>query len=149
MIGGVLVGGLVAIYFLFFQPPKPSVEPVSRKPVVKETPHTKLPPQPVGKPSVPEEKPITIQLKAAEKTWVSLQVNGQPEQDITLQPGEVISYRAVKRIQLIIGNAGGLDIIFNGRRLERFGKSGEVFAVTFTPEGVEAKRREKTKPPED
>jgi cytoskeleton protein RodZ len=149
MIGGVIVVGLVVIYLLFFQPSKPSVEPVSPKPVVKETPHTTPPPQRAGKPSVPEEEPITIQLKAAERTWVSIQVNGQPVQDITLQAGEVISYRAMKRIQLIIGNAGGLDIIFNERKLERFGKSGEVFALIFTPGGVEAKRREKKKPPED
>jgi hypothetical protein len=32
--------------------------------------------------------------------------------------------------------------------LERFGKSGEVFTLIFTPQGVEAKRREKAKPEE-
>ena len=94
--------------------------------------------------SVPEEKTVlSLQLKAAERTWVSLQVDSQPEKEITLQPGEGISYRAMKQIQLIVGNAGGLDIIFNERRLERFGKSGEVFTLIFTPQGVEAKRREK------
>jgi hypothetical protein len=76
-------------------------------------------------------------------------VDSQPEQDITLQPGEGISYRAMKRIQLIVGNAGGVDMTFNDKRLERFGKSGEVVTLIITPQGVEAKPREKTKPPEE
>jgi hypothetical protein len=42
-----------------------------------------------------------------------------------------------------MGNAGGLDIIFRGKSLERFGKSREVVTLIFTPEGVEVKRPEK------
>jgi cytoskeletal protein RodZ len=147
-IGGVIVVGVVASYFLFFNLSKPSIEPVSPKPEVKETPRPTPPPQTGGKPSVPEEKPIALQLKAVERTWASVQVDDQPEQDITLQPGEGISYRAMKRIRLIVGNAGGLDIRFNDKILEKFGKSGEVINLIITPQGVEAKPREKTKPPE-
>jgi cytoskeletal protein RodZ len=148
-IGGVIVVGVVACYFLFFNLSKPSIEPVSPKPEVKETSRPTPPPQTAGKPSVPEEKPITLQLKAVERTWVSVQVDDQREQDITLQPGEGISYRATKWIQLIVGNAGGLDMTFNEKRLERFGKSGEVVTLIITPQGVEAKPHEKTKPPDE
>ena len=146
---GVIVIGFVVIYFLFFQPSQPSFEPVSPKPQVKETPPTKPSPSIAEKPSLPEEKLISLELKAVERTWVSIQVDGQPEKDITLQPGERITYQAMKRIQLVVGNAGGLDLVLNERRLERFGKSGEVFTLIITPQGVEAKGHEKTKPPED
>ncbi len=148
-IGGVIVVGMVASYFLFFNHSKPSIEPVSPKLEVKETPRPTPPPKTAAKPSVPEEKPITLQLKAVERTWASVQVDGQREQDITLQPGEGISYRAMKRIQLIVGNAGGLDITYNDKKFERFGKSGEVVTLIFTPQGVEAKPQEKTKSPEE
>jgi cytoskeleton protein RodZ len=150
LIGGVIVVGLAVVYFLFFQPSQPPIKPVPPKAEVKK-PAPSPPPAPrAEKPSVPEEKTVlSLQLKAAERTWVSLQVDSQPEKEITLQPGEGISYRAMKQIQLIVGNAGGLDIIFNERRLERFGKSGEVFTLTFTPQGVEAKRREKANLPEE
>jgi transcriptional regulator with XRE-family HTH domain len=148
-IGGVIVVGMVASYFLFFNLSKPSIEPVSPKLEVKETPRPAPPPPTARKPSVLEEKPITLQLEAAERTWASVQVDDQNEYDITLQAGEGISYGAMKRIQLIVGNAGGLDITFNGKRLERFGKSGEVVTLIFTPQGVEAKPRETTKPPEE
>jgi cytoskeletal protein RodZ len=148
-IGGVIIVGVVASYFLFFNLSKPSIKPVSLKPEVKETPRPTPPPQTAGKVSVPEEKPITLQLKAVERTWVSVQVDDQREQDITLQSGEGISYRAMKRIQLIVGNAGGLDITCNDKKFERFGKSGEVVTLVITPQGVEAKPHEKTKAPEE
>ena len=150
--GGVIVAGLFVIYILFFQPSKPSkpsVGPVSPKPAAKEALHVAPLPQVGGKPSVPEEQPISLRLKAVERSWLSIQVDDQPRQEITLQPGEGTSYRATKRIRLIVGNVGGLDIIFNEKRLERFGESGEVFTLAFTSQGVEAKRREEEKKPED
>lgn len=150
VIGGVIIAVFVAFYLLFFSPSKPPMAPVSPKPEVKEMPSPPpSPPHEGEKPPVSEEKRIALQLRATERTWVSIQLDGLPEQDITLQPGEGISYRATKRIQLIVGNAGGLDLVFNGQKLERVGESGEVFTVTFTPQGMEAKRREKAKPSEE
>jgi cytoskeleton protein RodZ len=148
-IGGVIIVGILVSYFLFFNLSKPPIEPVSPKHEVKGTPRPTPLPQTAGKPSVPEEKPITLRLKAVERTWASIQVDDQREREITLQAGEGVSYRAMKRIQLIVGNAGGLDITFNDKKLERFGKSGEVVTLTFTPQEVEAKPREKAKPPEE
>ena len=150
LMGGGIVVGLVVIYFLFCQPSPPSVKPASQKTDVKETPPATVAAPVVKKPSVPEVKPtISLQLRAVERTWLTIQVDDQSVQDITLQPGEGISYRGMERIQMVVGNAGGLDIVFNERELERFGKSGEVYTLLFTPEEVEAKRREITEPPED
>ncbi len=151
VIGGVIVVGLVAFSPLLFSPSKPPMKSVSSKPEVKQITPPSHPPSPreAEKLPVPEEKPLMLRLKAAEKTWVSIQLDDQPRQDITLQAGEGISYRATKRIELVVGNAGGLDLVFNDRKLERVGKFGEVFMVIFTPQGVEAKRREKQKPPQE
>jgi len=150
LIGGGIIIGVVVIYFLFYQPSPPSVKPVPQKTDLKETPPATSAAPVVKKPSVPEVKPtISLQLKAVERTWLTVQVDDQSVQDITLQPGEGISYRGMERIQMVVGNAGGLDIIFNEKQLERFGKSGEVYTLFFTPQEVEAKRREITEPPED
>ena len=150
LIGGVIVVGLVVIYFLCYQPSPPSVKPIPPKTDMKETPRATSTAPVVKKPSVPEMKPtISLQLKAVERTWLTVQVDDQSVQDITLQPGEGISYRGMERIQMVVGNAGGLDITFNEKELERFGKSGEVYTLLFTPKEVEAKRREITQPPQD
>ena len=73
---------------------------------------------------------------------MAIQIDGQPAREATFQPGESFTYRAAKRIELVLGNAGGLDMTFNERRLEKIGKSGEVVTVVFTPQGVETTRRE-------
>jgi cytoskeleton protein RodZ len=143
IMGGVVLVSLFASYFFFLRPSKPPIESVSVKPKPEEP--LPSPPQVVGTTSAPEEKPFSLQLKAVEQTWVRIQINGQPEHEMILKPGEATSHQALKRIHLIVGNAGGLDIIFKGKPLERFGKSGEVVNLIFTPQGVEAKRIEKPK----
>jgi transcriptional regulator with XRE-family HTH domain len=144
MIGGIIVVSLFASYFLFLHPSKPPIESISVKPKVEET--LPSPPQIAGTTSTPEEQPFSLQLKAVEETWVRIQINGQPENEMTLKPGESTSHRALNRIHLLVGYAGGLDIIFKGKSLERFGKSGEVVNLIFTPQGVEEQRLEKPKP---
>ncbi len=144
MIGGAMVAGLFASYFLFVHPSKPPVESAPVKPKVEET--LASPPQKVGTIPSPEEQPFSLQLKAVEETWVQIQINEQPQHEMTLRPGESTSHQAQKRIYLLVGNAGGLDIIFKGKTLPRFGKSGEVVHLVFTPQGVETKRLEPSKP---
>jgi cytoskeleton protein RodZ len=96
--------------------------------------------------SVSETKPISLKLKAVEETWVRIQVDDQPEREMTFKPGDVTSHQAMTRIHLMVGNAGGLDVTLNGRLIEKFGKSGEVVTSTITLQGVETKPFEKTKP---
>ena len=159
----VVVVVLVASFsiFYFFSPfsSKPPIEhvlkkPVLEKPIIKEqvpvVPPIIAPPPPVTETtSVPEKKFFSLQLKAVEETWVRLQADDQPSREMTFQPGDAISVQASNRIYMILGNAGGLELTLNGKPLEKFGKSGEVFILIFTPQGVEVKRPEKPKPPPD
>lgn len=117
---------------------KPVVE--ARKPLTPSSPVT-------ATTSVQEKKALSLQLKAAEETWVSLQVDDQPEREMTFKPGEGSSVQASNRIRMKLGNAGGLDLILNGRPLGKFGKSGEVVALVITSQGVEVKASEKTNSP--
>ena len=143
IVGGVILVSLFVSYFLFLHPSKPPIESISEKPKAEEP--LPSPPQITGTTSTPEEQPFSLQLKAVEETWLRIQINGQPEHEMTLKPGEATSHQALKRIHLVVGNAGGVNIIFKGKSLERFGKSGEVVNLIFTPQGVEAKRFEKPK----
>ena len=157
--GGVIIASLVVFYFFFPYSFKSSVEtPVVPSPSVPETTDQGEKPinegkQPLAPSSpdstltpVPEKKPFIIQLKALEETWVSLQADGRLEKEVTLKPGEGFSAQASKEIRLIVGNAGGLDLILNGKQLDKFGKSGEVLTLIFNAEGVQVRRPEKPKP---
>lgn len=144
---GVIVASFIGFYLFFPYPSKPPIEPGSEKPVVEgKPPLVPSPPVAVITP-VPEEKPISLQLKAVEETWVSLQVDNQSEKEMTFKAGEGISVQASNWIRILIGNAGGLDLILNGKPLNQFGKSGEVLTLLFTSQGVEVKRSEKPNSP--
>lgn len=144
-VAGVIAITLVVSYFLHPYLSRPPAEPTSVKPEAKETlpiiPNT----QTSGVSSVTEERPFSLELKAVEETWVRIQVNGQPRKEALFKPGEGSSYQAVNRIELMIGNAGGLDMIFSGRKVEKFGKSGEVVTLIFSHQGVERKSPEAPK----
>jgi cytoskeletal protein RodZ len=140
-----MISGVIIISFLisYFFHPYLSGPPVETPPGMQEANKT-VPIIPNtqthgGAPAI-EEKPFLLEVKAVERTWIKIQVDGQPPAEILLKPGETESYQAIHRIELLIGNAGGLDIVFNGQMIQRFGKSGEVVAVVFTPQGAERKR---------
>jgi cytoskeleton protein RodZ len=174
VVGGVIVASLIGFYLFFPSPSKLPMESVPakpalekllpEKPVVEEKPPltssppptatTSIPPLPSSPPisidtSVSEKKSLSLQLKAVEETWVSLQVDDQPKKEMTFKAGEGISAQASNRIRIVIGNAGGLDLILNGKPLDQFGKSGEVLTLLFTSQGVEVKRPEKPKPTQE
>jgi cytoskeletal protein RodZ len=148
---GVIVLGLIGFYFFFpysYQPSMESVpvKPDPVKPILEEKISITPSPPPAATTSAPEKKPFSLQFKAVEETWVSLQLDDQPEREMTFRAGEGISIEASNRIRILIGNAGGLDLVLNGRPLEKFGKSGEVLTLIFSSQGVEVKRHEKSKP---
>jgi cytoskeleton protein RodZ len=171
VIAGVIAASLVLFYFFSpysSRPPESVPErPAPEKAAVEEEPAALTPPiaavtsVPKEKPviegkesvapsspvvsttSIPEKKPLSLQLKAVEETWVRLDVDDQSGKGMTLKPGEGISVQASNRIRMILGNAGGLDLTLNGKKLEKFGKSGEVLTLIFTSKGVEINRPEK------
>jgi hypothetical protein len=65
-----------------------------------------------------------------------------------LQAGEKVSAEAREKITVDLGNAGGVQITFQGQSLGSPGKRGEVVHLVY-PEGkrVEKKRPEEPKPP--
>ncbi len=168
----VVVGVIVASFalFYFFSPfsSKPPIEPRPENSVVEKPPVAPFSPAPAttrapeGKPVVEERKPATssppvtatlpvqekkalsLQMKAAEETWASLQVDEQPEKEMTFKPGDGVSAQASNRIRMKIGNAGGLDLTLNGKPLGKFGKSGEVVTLVITSQGVEVNPVRKT-----
>jgi len=155
VVGGVILVSLIIFYFFYPYPSELPIAPVPEKPVIQGKPSLAPSPPAAATPSVPpltpsppatattsvsEKKPFSLQLKAIEETWVSAQVDDQPGKEMTFKPGEGISLQASNRIRILVGNAGGLELILDGKPLDKFGKSGEVVTLVMTPQGVEVKR---------
>jgi cytoskeleton protein RodZ len=75
--------------------------------------------------------PVHMQAKCYATTWVGYVIdNGQPSQ-IFLFPGDEFSWEWKEKIELKLGNAGGIKVTVNGMPLKPLGKSGEVLGVVF------------------
>ena len=147
-IGGMIIVGFIVLYLLLSSS-QPPVAPSAPEPEAKKTIAQPSPPPVSERPSALAEKGISLDIKAVERTWVAIRIDSQTVREATFQPGESLTYRAAERIELVLGNAGGLDMTFNERQLEKMGKSGEVVTVIFTPQGVETTRREIHKPAQE
>jgi len=66
-----------------------------------------------------------IVMEAKELTWLRIAADEEPPYEVLLQPGEKIE-RAGSHFLIDVGNAGGIDIEFQGKSLGDLGKRGEV-----------------------
>ena len=80
-----------------------------------------------------EEKPYTLVIEASELTWLQIEKDEEPPFELMLREGEQTSERALERFILHIGNAGGVDIQFQGKSLGPLGGHGQVIHLTLPP----------------
>jgi len=101
--------------------------------------------------SQPPPQPATgdgvhITLAATEDTWVHVTADGRTVFDGVIRGQESRNVEGKQNMRVLIGNAGGLQIEWNGRQLESLGKRGEVRDVLFTRDGY---RLIEKQPPSD
>ncbi len=131
-------------------PPRPAETSAPAKeqpaPPVQEqpAPPTKTTPAPEGKPSSPPPPPETagekkalrhvLKIKALEKVWLRIQIDDRPAIDALLKPEETGTWRAGNRIEVLLGNAGGSEVSFDGVPQGPLGVSGEVVRLVLPKE---------------
>jgi cytoskeleton protein RodZ len=84
---------------------------------------------------IPEKKPVMLNLSivATADTWMRVIIDGDGENkmDYTLKPGDKISLNAASQYNLLIGNAGGVQLNLNGQPVQVPGRMGQVVNVTL------------------
>jgi len=96
----------------------------------------------MSEPKEMAQEELTLEIQAIEETWLAIQVDSDPPREITLRPGETVSRRADRRIKLKIGNAGGVNVTFNGKPLGSLGDTGRIVRLSMTHDGYEFKRKD-------
>ena len=76
---------------------------------------------------------FALTVRARQTTWIRLTVDGAKNFGGTLDAGQERSVNA-RDIELIVGNAGTLDVIYNGKVLS-YGGMGEVKTLLMKPDG--------------
>jgi cytoskeleton protein RodZ len=83
----------------------------------------------------PAPSGVAIVLDAQRPAWVTASVDGQRALYRTLEPGERVSLKGTREINIRTGDAGAVLWQVNGRTAVPMGQSGEVRTVRVTPEG--------------
>ena len=110
------------------------VEQLSPPPVPSETPAARM------QSELDTSAPIHIELSAVERAWLSISADGKTTYTGVLDPAEtkVLVGRDSARIRT--ANAGGVNIVFNGRALGPLGRRGQSRTFVFTKKGYEVVR---------
>jgi cytoskeleton protein RodZ len=72
---------------------------------------------------------LVLQIAAIELTWLRVTSDGKTSKEITLKPDERMTFEAEQRFDLVIGNAGGVQLTLNDQALGFPGKRGRVISM--------------------
>jgi cytoskeletal protein RodZ len=95
--------------------------------------------------AAPGEK-HTLTASAAEISWIKVVIDDEDPFDVVLREGEKVSWKADRAFHLVVGNAGGVTIDFDGERLSGLGSSGEVVTLTLPKDAVAPKAKKPVSP---
>ncbi|WP_069817528.1 helix-turn-helix domain-containing protein [Streptomyces sp. TP-A0874] len=83
---------------------------------------------------------VTIKLTAAKgRSWISAQDhNGRLLHEGVLEKGDSKTFTDDQRIQLVLGNAGAMELYVNGKQIKDHWKTGQIQHLTYTKGDPEA-----------
>ena len=157
----IIAGALVSALFLYDQAGKPALPP----PVVDSPSPAPVAPGPAPTAAVPASsaqattagsvtaspgaaiqrtdavagKIYHLVIEARELTWIRIIEDRNPAYQALLKPGDKIERMASDYFQLDIGNAGGINLAFQGKPLGSLGKSGQIIHMRLPEKGSDRK----------
>ncbi len=90
---------------------------------------TQIPQQQVQ--TLQQAKPIVIHAKYSEPSWTLITADGKQVYEGTPKAGDTLTWDAQKNITIKLGNAGSVELIYNGQPVNKIGGKGEVAVKTF------------------
>jgi len=81
---------------------------------------------------------VVLNLSATEKTWLSITTSdGKRIFSGILEPSQTKTLTAPEDAKMKVGNAGGLEVLWNGKPIGPIGPRGQVRVVLFTPDNFQ------------
>jgi cytoskeletal protein RodZ len=78
-----------------------------------------------------------IEVSAIERTWLSIVSDGRRVYSGILQADESKTLEVRESVRIKTGNAGGVDVVFNGKEIGTLGPKGQIRTVVFTKDNYE------------
>jgi hypothetical protein len=79
---------------------------------------------------------VQVNITSTEQTFMRVIVDGKVQFDGRTATGSLYPFQAKDQIEILVGNAAGLKVIYNGRDLGLMGNFGEVIDRVYTSKGV-------------
>lgn len=154
-VGVILIAFIGSIYYFFGDEPAAKQKPNSaasggmirqEPPVVRSSASSsKESVSPAAEPSMESataaaasvNRGVEISAKFTGRCWIQAVTDGKVVYEGTAEPNQTLSWKGADRIAVTVGNAGAVDIVYNGRSLGRLGKEGDVVEKRFTRDKVE------------
>ncbi|WP_321470832.1 RodZ domain-containing protein [uncultured Paludibaculum sp.] len=114
-------------------PQPPPVAPVTPPPAEQPAPlQASILPQTA---EIPASGAVRLIIRATEMTWVAVwQGDKQLFADV-IRPGETRGFGSPNQLRIRLGNAGGVQMEWNGQAVDPVGPKGQVRTVVFRPDG--------------
>jgi cytoskeletal protein RodZ len=92
--------------------------------------------------SGPYEMPIGVNLlaRARQRCWLRATLDNRETMEALLAPGDTLSLKAKNEVELLIGNAGGLELEMDGESLGTLGPAGRAVTLVINPDGIRSQR---------
>ncbi|MBI5892111.1 MAG: helix-turn-helix domain-containing protein [Deltaproteobacteria bacterium] len=78
-----------------------------------------------------KKMPLQLVVSAHKTTWIRVEVDKEKPFEVSLRDGENITWEAKEKFLLIIGNAGGVELTFNGKPVGKIGENGQVVKLVL------------------
>ena len=78
-----------------------------------------------------------LEIRAKQDAWVRYEVDDKPVRELNMKASDNQQIHAQKRIKLVLGNAGGVEISHNGKTLPQLGPENKARVIVFTPQGMQ------------
>lgn len=77
------------------------------------------------------QKRHMLNITATDRTWIQIIIDDIDKKEVLLNAGESVNYEANQSINVLIGNASGVKLKFNGEEFENLGNKGQVIRLSF------------------
>jgi hypothetical protein len=131
LFGCIMVASIYGISYFQGQTPDepPAVEPVSIEKEQNPAAQTQVQSETIQKPEDVELQKLRLHVDTHEETWLKVIIDEGDPKEFKLVPGESLEFEAASGYNILIGNAGGVDLTLNGKPIPVPGKSGQVVTL--------------------
>lgn len=131
LFGCIVVASIYGISY--FQNRVPGEPPAAQAVTVEQAQNPAAPAQSkretLQQPEVNEPQKLKLHVDAREETWLKVIIDEGDPREFKLTPGETLAFEAASGYNILIGNAGGIDLTLNGKTIPVPGKSGQVVTL--------------------